>query len=1230
MDECCWLQVLQTGAGRRVVRVTCRLVLLFSAAFCLIPMASAQLYTGSLAGTVTDASGAVIPSAKVTLVDENKGFSFAATTDAAGRYLFREVAPGKYKVQAEAPNFTGVLKQGIILDVNQHVSVDFSLKVGSFNIVVQVDTTVPQLQTQDAVTGQVVDRKLINDLPLISRSVLDLAYLAPGITDVDEACVGCYANNFVSNGSRNMTADVLMDGVSTTNFDQNTGIQEPLYLPSVDAVEEFKVQQSNFSAEFGFSGATIVNLITRSGTNKIHGSLYEFFRNSKLDANNWFNDQAGLPIPPLKHNDFGGTIGGPIQKNKTFFFFDYEGTRDRTESNQQAGVPSAAERTGDFGELCTLPSVGGTFDPVSGQCNNPAGQLWDPYSGVYDPTLGGPVRSTFIPFNNLATYQSAGNPNLNGTGYQLPAKPGNLIDPVASKMMQSFPLPNLNVGTSAYSPYNNWIGSGPNKQSNNQWDLKIDHRFNDKSLLSAKYSQEGSTGHVWNCFGNVADPCTSGPYDLTAHLFALNETYTFSNTILLTVSFGASRQSQFQHSILGDYPNLNPVTLLGMPAYMLRSGIPQIPAITINGGYSEAGSSSGISLGSAPYSYFHEGTETYPLLGSLSWVKGKHEFKFGAEGRLHRINFTQPGNPGGQFNFDFTGTSELPSASSGVPGGDAMASFLTGVTSSGLYEVPPFVGTHSFQASGFVQDNWKVTPKLTLNLGLRYDLSLPRIERHNQMNWLDPNVVSPVQVAGLPTLHGGEEFANSKVRTNYDVDYKDFQPRFGLAWQVAPNTVIRGGYGIYFSTSESGAAGTGGVGFQGFDQFTASITTYQNDGATPWGRLSDPYPGIGPKLPPGSSLGLLNDVGFGATGPIRTVINTPYEQSWSFGVQRELPWKMLLETDYVGKKGTHLYYGGATETDHLGPQIEHYTPAQIAALNTFVPNPFFGVITDPNSSLSSPQVQAFQLQLPYPQFTGFASGPPPVADSIYHAFQLRAEKRFSSGLQFLVTYVFSKSIDDASTTSGGITWLGGTTSLQNPNNLKAERSVSTFDIPNVVQLSYVYELPVGRGKKIGGNMNPILNGFIGGWQTNGIWRISDGRPVLLSLQGGTSLPTYGGQRPNISGTLQRNHGSDWLNNYFSNPGVVSVPAAFTLGNAPRATTSVRQPGQNTAALSLFKEFSLARVHEAMRLEYRFEAFNAFNHPHFGAPNMTFNSGLFGVINSSSNERQVQMALKLYF
>ncbi|HEY3836468.1 MAG TPA: hypothetical protein VGL72_07850, partial [Bryobacteraceae bacterium] len=335
--------------------------------------------------------------------------------------------------------------------------------------------------------------------------------------------------------------------------------------------------------------------------------------------------------------------------------------------------------------------------------------------------------------------------------------------------------------------------------------------------------------------------------------------------------------------------------------------------------------------------------------------------------------------------------------------------------------------------------------------------------------------------------------------------------------------------------------------------------------------------------------------------------------------------------NYVGTRGTHLYFGGAGTLNFLGPWVETASAAQITALNSNVPNPFYGVITNPASSLSAPTVQLNQLDKPYPQFTGFSGNDPPWASSSYHALQLRVEKRFANGLQILGTYVFSKSIDNSSETCGCTTWLGGTTSLQDPNNRALERSVSQFDIPQVFQFSYVYALPFGKGKKFGGSWNGFVDAILGGWQTNGLWRFDDGLPLSISLANSRPLPTYGTQRPNLIGPLTRNNNSNWLSQYFANPANAVIPAAFTVGNAPRTIPTVRAPGTATAALSLFKQFKLDFIREGSFLEFRAEAFNALNHPQFAPPNTTVGSSAFGQVTSQANSpRTMQLAMKMYF
>ena len=603
------------------------------------------------------------------------------------------------------------------------------------------------------------------------------------------------------------------------------------------------------------------------------------------------------------------------------------------------------------------------------------------------------------------------------------------------------------------------------------------------------------------------------------------------------------------------------------------------------------------------------------------------------------MNYIQTEAPNGNFNFDTSGSSGCFYDLS-ICGGDAMASFMMGRSSSNYYEIQDEPATEDRQYAWYAQDNWKVNHKLTLNLGLRYDVSMPRTERHNRQNWLDLTVKSPLQVAGNAgfsrTLYGGEVFANSNERRIVNGDWKDIQPRFGFAYQLDSRTVVRGGYGIYYSQPRSGATGVQPYVSGGFKQGTTAILTYNNDGATPYVRMSDPFPS-GLLKPPGASLGLSTDLGYSAAGPLRNVTNTPYEQSWSFGFERQLPAKILVSTIYAGKKGTHLYFSGANWINHLGVEAESLSTDDKDALTNYVDNPFAGVITDPGSDLYYDQVPAYYLQLPYPQFPwGVSVDAPPIANSTYHALQLTAEKRYSNGLQFLASYVWSKSIDDASVPDDNTTWLGSFTSIQDPNKPWLERSLSTFDIPAVLQFTYTYDLPVGHGKAFLNHMPAVLDAIVGGWKTNGIWRVAAGRPLAMGLADGNPLPTYG-QRPNITGKPKRTGGrasaspSSWINNYFANPEVFVKPDPYALGNAPRATGLVRSPRSFNSNLSIEKDFSLARVHEGMKFELRLEAENALNHPVFGTPNTSVDDPNFGIVSYTSNgPRQVQLGGKVNF
>jgi len=1264
------------------------LVILVAAVAVTLPtMLVAQGYFGTVSGTLTDSSGAIVQGAHVTLEDEQKGYKFTTTSDNSGRYLFASIPPGTYSVAAEMKGFEKTVIDHIKLNVSENPTANLILRVATSKETVRVEAQAQTIATEDAVTGQVVDRRFINDLPLINRSVMNLTYLAPGVTDADDQCSevqGCTGTNFIINGSRTSGADVLLDGASATNFEPNGGITQVTYLPSPEAVEEYKLQQSNFSAEYGFSGASVVNMVTRSGTNSFHGSVYDFVRNTIGDANDWFNDRAGVPIAQLHRHNFGATIGGPIIKNRTFFFFDYEGVRASNPTTHTAGVPSTLERTGDFGEICA--ANGGTFDST-GMCSATAGQLWDPYSvgpNSYSSADGGPVRNTFIPYNNLANYISPGSPNLPANLQPAPGVKGNLIDPVALKVLNLFPAAN----NPAQGIYNNWIASGATRNPNDQFDVKIDHRFNDKNLLSGRYSQQWSSSIGFDCFKTLIDPCGHGPDKSTSHVFTLNDAYTFSPTLLLTTTLGFTRGA-FHRLAYNSSLGSDPLGTLGFPSYLKSNGFNGVPALLI----SDYVGADFANAGNDPYGNYKQGQDTGQLTVLLSKIHGPHELKVGFEGRLHQQNYIQTNAPLGYFQFDNRGSSLCSQPgitttcadtanANNSSGGDSMASFLMGqmMGPGGYYEIQFQPATQNYQYAWFAQDNWKITPKLTLNLGLRYDVSLPRTDKFNHQDWFNPNAVNPLNngsisytdpLTGQPVtrpLLGGEVFATPNQRTNYVTDWSNIQPRLGFAYQFEQKMVVRGGYGIYYGQSRSGASGVVPWGSAGFDEYTNVITTFNSDRTTPYLHLSNPFPN-GLNQPAGSSLGLLNDVGFGANGPLRIAAanRSPQEQTWTFGIERQLPANIVVSADYIGKKGTHLPFAGSSYYfDILGPWVEQYagnTP-QMNALTSNVANPFYPkIITNPNSSLAQPTIPGYQLELPYPQFTSVFTDDQLNANSIYHGLQLTAKKAFSNGLEFLVNYTWSKSIDDSSTSDDNVTWTGSFSSQQDPNKPWLERSLSTFDIPSVLKFSYSYNLPFGRGKTLFGNMPRVLDAVVGGWRINGIWQIASGRPMTLAVAGGgTPIPTYGAQRPNITGKLKRNYGSrtdpsghGWVDQFFGDPNtapttdsngntvpgdILNIPAPFTMGNARRAIADVRTPLLFASDMSLIKEFLLSSVHEGVHLELRLEAQNAFNHPTFSVASPNYGGygtqGVgdpsFGVITSMSpiGPRQAQLAVKISF
>jgi hypothetical protein len=1136
----------------------------------------AQSFNASVRGLVTDTSKAAVASARVTVTEVSRNLNYTAVSDSSGRYVLPALPPGTYNLKAEAAGFGKYTQQPFELQVQQEATVNIEMQVAGVATAIEVSSSAPLLNTSSAALGTVVENKFIQSLPLAGRQPLTLVSLAAGITPVNTSAGGQSSTNFVANGVRNATSDVLLDGMSLTNVEQNSGVTNLEYQPSVDVVEEFKVQTNFFSAEFGNTGGAVVNMITKSGTNAFHGVGYEFARNAAMNANSWFSNRAGRSIPDFKRNVFGGTIGGPVLipklyngRNKTFFFYDFEGSRQSNASTQLSTLPTLKERAGNFTDT---RDANGTLITVY----NP----FDTYVAADGRTLRRPFAGNIIPVSQQ--------------------------NPIALKALSYYPNPTSDGN--AFTHTNNFFGQGVALSGGNQMDAKLDHNINDKMRFSTRYSLNFGDNTPANFYGNAADPYSNGDSKSRTQQYVFDFTRIQNPTTIMNVRYGVLRQHA-QTDPKSD--GFNP-TSLGLPSLYLTSGILQFPAFQPEG-YQQ--------VGMVGYGRIVRGDDVQSIIGNVTKIVGAHTLKVGAEARLMRLNYLQPGYPQGNFTFARATTNEDPNQSNSLQG-NAIASMLLGWGSGGDYHLDPPSASASSYFGFYAQEDWKLTRKLTINLGLRYDFDVPRTERYDRLSWFDFNAASPLagKVPGYPNLKGAFQFANSSTRTPVDGDYNNWQPRFGFAYALDDKTAIRGGYGIFYTVSRATIKGHTGSGFS-----TDSTPEFSRDGGlTQYASLSNPYPN-GLTLPPGNTLGAATFLGLSVGTESRPDSNPQY-QSWNFSVQRQLPAGSVVEVNYTGSKGTHLYFGGGVENQNRLDPV--YWSMGRTALNALVPNPFYKIITDPKSRLSAPTVTLNTLLRPYPQYAGGVSGSTPnIGNSIYHAVQFKYEKRFSHGLSLLSHYTISKLIDDSSFSAGNVAWLGGTTSVQNYKNLRLERSVSSMDIPQRLVMSFSYELPVGKGKAFGGSMNGVMNGVLGGWVLDGLMTFSRGYPIVPGLQGGVLWE--GTQRPNLIGDPSTSGDIESrLNNYF-NTAAFSRPAADTFGTAPR-TLNYRTPGLRNADMSLLKNIS---IRESMRLQLRLEAFNITNTVSFGTPNSTYGSSSFGVISGyagGTGPRELQVAAKFYF
>jgi hypothetical protein len=1155
--------------------------------FCCAAFSSilqAQSYTASIRGVVTDASQSAIPDAKVTVTDTNRNTSQTVTTDQSGRYVVTALPPGQYTLTVQAAGFGKYEHAPFQLEVQQQATIDAQMAVGSVATAVDVQASAPLLNTTSATLGQVIENRFILSLPLAGRSPLALVQLAPGVTPSNLNPGGQNNTNFTANGTRNSTADVLLDGVSVANIEQNSGITNLEYQPSVDAVQEFKVQTNHFSAEFGNTGGAVVNMITKSGTNEVHGDVYEFHRNSALNANNWFSNRAGRAIPDFQRNVFGGVIGGPVKipgiyngRDKTFFFYDYEGTKQSNAATRTMTVPTAQQRIGDFSDTRTS-----------------SGQLIT----IYNP---------------FATFQTADGKTLRRpfAGNIIPT---SMLDPVALNVMKYYP-----AATSTGLPFthaNNFFAQGVNVSDSHQMDIKIDHNISEKQRFTSRYSVNWGSSIPPLLLGNLADNSTNGDSTSRTQSFVFDFTRMQSPTTIFELRYGLLRQRA----------NTNPKSLgfdqtsLGLPQVYLTSGVKMFPTFSPEG-YQE--------LGQVGYGLIARGDEMNNIIGSMTKISGGHNLKAGVEARFYLMNYFQPGYPQGHMTFGRSITNQDPNSSSSVQG-DGIASMLLGWGTGGDYHLDPPSASASKYMGFYLQDDWKIARKLTLNLGVRYDFDLPRTERYNRYSWFDFNAPSPLagQVPGYSNLLGQFNFADDNTRSPVDGDYNNVQPRIGFAYELDSNTSIRAGYGIFYTVSRASIKGHTGSGFT-----TDSTPEWSRDGnLTRYATPENPYPN-GLTIPPGNSQGAATFLGLGVGTETRPNQNPQYQQ-WNFSIQRALPGSSVVQINYTGGKGTHLYFGGGTENQNrLNPS---YWALGRTTLNSLVPNPFYGIITDPKSRLSAPTVTMNTLLRPYPQYSGGVSGSTPsIGNSIYHGVQVQYEKRFAQGLALLTHYTFSKLIDDSSFSSGNVGWLGGVTDVQNPFNLRLERAVSAMDITHRFVFSASYQLPFGHGKLIGSGWSKPVNMLLGGWEVNTLITFSSGFPLNSGSQFRES-PLQGGvlwegtQRPNLLGDPSVPGSVESKLNNYVNAAMFSRPAPDTFGSMPRTISTYRSPALKNADAAIFKNVYFT---EQKYLQFRLEGFNITNTPSFATPHLSYGASNFGVIDSYAGgrgPRELQVAAKFYF
>jgi len=1151
-------------------------------ALCLaLPAVFAQSPLGTITGTITDPQGAGVPDVKVVATNRSTNLTFKGTSSDDGTYTIPALPVGPYQLEISHPGFKRVQRTNLQVEVAQRLRVDVALDLGQVTDSVMVTVEIARVQTEDSSLGTVIEQKRIAELPLNGRHVFNLIKVVPGVAPRSTATDGFaeISNQIFSqiriNGGPAYGNQFFLDGVSNSAAVHN----EIAVVPMVDAVAEFRVETNALKAEFGQTSGGVVNAVTKSGTNEFHGSLYHFLRNDALDARNAFATQpdprTGRIKQVLRYNQFGGTIGGPVQipklyngKNRTFFFAGYEQWRWRSTGAPRIGtVATPLERNGDFSR--TLTPQGGIIP-------------------VYDP----------------ATTRR----NPNGAGFIRDLFPGNIVprdrmDPLSLKVLLFMPLPNA-TPTNVFTNANNLVSLVGSLSDQGVTNVRLDHRLGDSDSVFFRYSSNRNTREDRGWGLGVADPVARND-QRDNHNAVFSYLKILSPKVLNDFRFGATRQwLPFTHpSFDQDWPKQ-----LGYPSIIPQD---QFPPVQIGGV---------LGIGSAGFSAGTRAQQIIQIADSVTLTRGNHNFKAGFDFRWWRLSFINRSQPSGSFNFN-TDLTNNPLSPAGT--GVGMATFLLGEVSSGTLGVRPYFQFRANPFGTFLQDDWKVTRTLTLNLGVRYDTSFGGTELHNRASNFDQTAINPqTRMPGVMNYADANGYSAQVV----DRDKNNFSPRAGFAWDPKGDgkMAIRGGYGLIYSMVESGNLNPDNANALGFSVDTPFASA--QPGIERAFRFS-----VGPSAlvrPLGSAGGPGAFRGLDVRTQTRNA-QTPYIQQWNFTIQRALGNGWVGSAIYAGSKGTKLF-GANYNLNQLDPGFY----ALGLGLQDLVDNPFLGQIA--TGPISAARIQRQQLLRPFPDYGAVSTWANNGLSTIYHSLQASLEKRFSNGVSALFNYTKSKLISESQAIGGGGDATAGSGDYRLGRlNRRIDRAIDADDVSQRFVASGLWELPIGKNRLIAGNANRFVNGLIGGWQLNGIWTIQTGTPLVVR---GTNNFTGIGY-PNIVGnpTLPADARTPvrWFNTEaFANP------ADFTIGNAPRTLPTTRAPGLNDTSFSLFKTF---KMKERFRLETRWELFNALNTVNYNAPNTTFQPSRpavgqtatnlnpnFGRILGALEPRRMQFGLRLAF